>query len=298
MNFQNLKGQLRHNFVLAPTTWFQVGGSADYFYKPHDIKDLANFVTQLNNNKIDYLALGVGSNLLIRDGGFRGAIIKLGRKFNYIVEHTNSIEVGASTLDRNLAEWAAEHKIAKLEFLAGIPGTIGGAIMMNAGCYNSEIKDVLLKFEVITPNGEIKIVNKEESEFSYRSSNLDSRTIITRAWFIKAPGDYKLIKQKIDIITQKRTESQPVRSKTGGSTFRNPDNSNHKAWELIDKVGLRGYSIGEAQISVKHCNFLINKNNAKAAELEQLGNLAKKKVKEKFDIDLKWEIKIIGEVNV
>ena len=297
--------RLRKNADLSKTNWFRVGGPAEYLFKPNDAQDLADFLKVLPR-EIPVTVLGVGSNIIVRDGGIDGVVVKLGRGFaeckvlsaECLEENTqhrapSTIFVGAACLDLNVALFAAEHGIAGLEFLSGIPGTIGGAVKMNAGAYGSDISEFLVNAEIVTREGDIKILSAAELGFSYRHSALPEGAIVTRAVLKGGRGDAATIKVKMDAIAFAREETQPIRSRTGGSTFKNPEGS--KAWELIDKAGCRGLVVGGAQVSEKHCNFLINTGSATAKDLEDLGNEVIARVKERTGVALEWEIKRIGK---
>jgi UDP-N-acetylmuramate dehydrogenase len=239
------------------------------------------------------MVLGVGSNLLVRDGGIRGVVIRLGKGFTDISHNKEELIVGAGALDINVSNYCAENALAGLEFLSGIPGVIGAALAMNAGAYGNEIKDVLIKLEAVDKNGNIVIINKDDCGFKYRSNSLSKDLIFTKAYFKVFPGNKEEIQAKIKQIQQQREDTQPIRSKTSGSSFKNPEGS--RAWELIDKAGCRGLMLGDAIISPKHCNFLINTGNASAKEIENLGELVRKKVLDTSGVSLEWEIRIVGE---
>ena len=299
--------RLRPNADLSKTNWFRVGGCAEWLFKPEDAEDLAHFLRELPPS-VPVIVLGVGSNVIVRDGGIDGVVIKLGRGFaecrvksaeciekeKLITEHPalSTLEVGAGCLDVNVAQFACDHSIAGMEFLCGVPGTIGGAVKMNAGAYGREIKDVLLAAEIVTREGEIKRLSASEINFSYRSSALPEGAIVTRAWLRGSKDDPQAIATRMQDIQRSREETQPIRSRTGGSTFKNPPG--HKAWELIDRAGCRGLTLGGAQVSEKHCNFLINTGSATAADIENLGEEVIRRVREKTGITLEWEIKRIG----
>lgn len=287
-----IRGEYRFNVDLSKTTWFRVGGPADVLFRPEDEEDLAFFLSNCPK-EVPLIVLGVGSNILIRDKGFRGIVIKLGKNFVNINSDQDLIKCGAGALDYNVAHYALKNQIGGLEFLVGIPGTIGGALRMNAGAYGNETANVLVSAKAIDVNGNILTLENKDFGFKYRGSSLDNSIIFTEATLKGFKDSEMNIQSKMDQITQSRESSQPVRSRTGGSTFKNPPS--YKAWELIDKVGLRGYSIGGAQFSELHCNFLINKGNATSQDIEDLGELARKKVFDEFGINLEWEIKIIGE---
>lgn len=292
-NLPNVRGTYRFDYPLAGSVWFGVGGPAEIFFKPADAEDLSDFLKQKPAD-LPVLPIGVGSNLLVRDGGIDGVVIRLGRGFTDTEFYEDGlVYVGAAMLDQNLAKVCQQNGLGGLEFLSGIPGTIGGAVFMNAGAYGKEIKDVLVSVDVILPDGSHTILEAEEIPFTYRRSNLPEGAIVIGAAFQGQPEDPTLIQQRIDHIRQEREISQPVRAKTGGSTFKNPEG--HKAWQLIDEAGGRGLTLGDAQVSEKHCNFLINTSNATARDLEALGEELRTRVKTNSDIDLQWEIQRVGE---
>lgn len=295
MNFKlpEVLGRYTFDADLSKITWFQVGGKAEVLFKPQDVDDLTIFLKGLDN-EIPIFILGVGSNLLVRDGGIEGVVIRLGKGFNDIFLDGEEMEIGSAVLDRNIAEYASNEGISGLEFLASIPGTLGGAIKMNAGCYEREIKDVLLWADVLSRDGVIERKSNQDLNFSYRHSNLKNDEIIIKARLQGQKGCQDDIKKSMQEMLKKREETQPVKSRTGGSTFANPVND-QKAWELIDAVGGRGLSLGGAQFSNLHCNFLINTGNATAKDLETLGETVRTKVFEKFNVHLKWEICRIGK---
>jgi UDP-N-acetylmuramate dehydrogenase len=290
--FSQFASRLRKDADLSKTNWFRVGGPAQYLFKPENTEDLAEFLALLPP-EIPTTIIGVGSNLIVRDGGIEGVVIRLGRAFATSHMDGEHVIAGGAMLDLNVALFACDHGFAGLEFLSGIPGTLGGAVRMNAGAYGSDISQVLVSCEAVLRSGEIKIFTNEEIGFSYRHSQLPESAIITRAVLKTTPGERTEIATRMQEIAQKREDTQPIRSRTGGSTFKNPEG--HKAWELIDRAGLRGFSIGGAQVSDKHCNFLINTGDATAADLENLGNKVIEVVKAKTGITLEWEIKRIGK---
>ena len=293
MQLPKIAGEYRYNYNLSQLTWFKVGGPSEIFFKPLDSNDLANFVAQ-NQQNLTVTLLGAGSNTIIRDGGIDGVVVKLGQNFTSItIVNNNELTVGAGCLNFNLAKFCQMHSIAGFEFLVGIPGTIGGGIVMNAGAYGSEFKDNVVAVEVIDHKGNFLTLTNEEIGFKYRGNCLPKDLIITKVVFKFTLGDKDLITQTMNEINKKRLETQPIKERTGGSTFANPEH--HKAWQLIDEAGMRGYQIGGASMSSLHCNFMINHGNASAHDLETLGDLVKKKVFEKSGIELKWEIKIIGK---
>ena len=287
------KGKIFFNYNLSKLTSFKVGGPAEVFYKPYNEAELSNFLYYLPNH-IPVRVLGNGSNVLIPNDDVKGVVIKLGRNFNYISSDNNKIIVGAATLNCALSNYCLINSIKNLEFLSGIPGSIGGSAVMNAGCFGSEMKDIILELEIITRKGLIKKVNTKSIKFSYRDTELPVSGIITKVVLKKERGDIELIKNKIKYINKKRKLSQPYLAKTAGSSFTNPKTSFYKAWELIDMVGLRGYIIGGAQVSTVHSNFLINLGNATSSDIEVLGELIQNKVYAAKNINLQWEIKKIG----
>jgi UDP-N-acetylmuramate dehydrogenase len=289
-----ITGRYIENADLKKLVWFRVGGPAQVLFKPKDTEDLCHFLQKCPKN-IPITIIGVGSNLLIRDGGIPGVVIKLGRAFSKIHVEGNTIIAGGGALDRTVSLTAAEHKIGGLEFFAGIPGTIGGAVKMNAGCYGTEVKDIFKWCKVVCANGTIKTLTKDTIQFQYRHSDINDSCIILEACFEGAPEKKENILKRINQIMNEREDSQPTRARTGGSTFKNPSGS--KAWELIDGAGCRGHKIGGAIVSMKHCNFLINEGDATAADIENLGNYVKKAVKERHNVDLDWEIKRVGIFN-
>lgn len=287
-----VRGKLREGAQLAKVTWFQVGGPADVMFRPADEADLADFLKGKPDD-MPVTVIGVGSNLLVRDGGIRGVVIRLGRPFTDAVIKDGDLHVGAGALDLNVAQVAQQAGIAGLEFLSGIPGTIGGALRMNAGAYGSEIKDVLISATAIDGKGIKHTVTPDEMGMSYRHCDLPEDWIFTSAILRGTAGDPDEIAKRMDEIQQARAGSQPIKSRTGGSTFANP--VPERAWEVIDAAGCRGLTIGGAQMSEQHCNFMINTGNATALDLEQLGDEVRKRVQEHSGVELRWEIRRIGE---
>lgn len=287
-----VEGEYRFDFNLAPTTWFKVGGKAEVYYKPKDEKDLSYFLQNIDKN-IPINIVGNCSNIIIRDRGIDGVVIKLARGFADIDLQDNEIHVGAGALNSSVAHFAALNGRSGIEFLIGIPGTIGGGIRMNAGAYGTEFKDVLDRFYAMDRSGEIHEYKTKDIDFTYRKCPLPEDLIFLKAVFNTSENKPELIKERMKEINQKRSESQPIKEKTSGSTFANPEGES--AWKLIDSVGLRGHKIGDAIFSEKHCNFMINLGNAKASDLEELGELAIKRVFEEKGIKLRWEIKRIGK---
>ena len=288
------RGKLLLNEALAPFTWLRVGGPADVLFLPEDEDDLAAFLKGLDPS-VPVMAIGVGSNLLVRDGGVEGVVIRLGRGFGGVEPRgENQIYAGAAVLDANLAKAAAQAGIAGLEFFRGVPGAIGGACMMNAGCYGAETKDVLVEAYAITRAGERVTLSNEAMGFSYRRSAAAASggLIFTGALFKGTPDAPEAVLERMEAITARREASQPIREKTGGSTFKNPEG--YSAWKLVDEAGWRGKPFGGAQFSDLHANFLINANNASAADLEGLGEAVRADVLSKLGVSLEWEIKRIG----
>ncbi len=289
------KYKLRQNVDLSKTNWLRVGCCAQYLFKPENTQNLSEFLKELPS-EIPVTVLGVGSNIIVRDGGIDGVVVKLGRAFAECKEAREDccIGFGAATLDINASLFAARIDVADLEFLSGIPGTIGGAVRMNAGAYGRDISQVLVEAEIVERDGTIRCLSNEEIGFSYRRSGIPEDAIVTGALLRGGAGYMGDISAKIEEISRAREETQPIRARTGGSTFKNPEG--YKAWELIDKAGCRGLMVGGAQMSEKHCNFMINTGNSTAADLENLGEEVIKRVFEKTGIMLEWEIKRIGKV--
>jgi UDP-N-acetylmuramate dehydrogenase len=285
------RGRLAEHAPLAPMTWFRVGGPAEYLLRPADVEDLCAFLKELPL-EMPVTVIGAASNLIVRDGGINGVVIKLARGFGDVVVEGDAIIAGAAALDASVAEYAAEAGLTGLEFLSGIPGTIGGAVAMNAGAYGGEIAQVLDWAEIVTRAGELIRVPVQELGLSYRHANLPLDSVVVRARLRGRPGEAALIGAKMAEIKAKREASQPVRARTGGSTFANPQGQ--KAWELIDAAGCRGLTKGRAQVSELHCNFLLNLGEATAAELEGLGEEVRRRVQENSGVALRWEIKRIG----
>ena len=286
-----IEGKILFNYNMGKSTWFRTGGNAKGYCIINKLKDLSTIVKY--RDQIKYYIIGVGSNLLVRDSGFDGLIIKLGRNFNKIKIKKNDLSVGAGVLDLNLAKFASKNSIKDFEFFSGIPGTIGGAIKMNAGCYGSETSDNLKRVLIINQFGKIKFINVEDLKLGYRTSDINDKTIILKADFKFEYASQKEIIFKNNNIKMKRENSQPIKEKTSGSTFKNPPN--HFAAELIEKSGCKGLEYGDAIVSDLHSNFLINKGRASAADIENLGKKIIEKVFNKFNILLDWEIKLVGE---
>ncbi len=286
-----VRGRLTEGARLAGVTWFRVGGPAEVMFKPADLLDLQDFVAGKPAD-VAVTVLGVGSNLLIRDGGIPGVVIRLGRAFAEIRADGMRVHAGAAALDLNVALAARDAGIAGLEFLSGIPGTIGGALRMNAGAYGSEMSAALFRATAIDAGGRLQHLAHDDMGFTYRHCAVPEDWIFVGAEMLGSPDRPAVIHQRIQEIQAARGESQPIRARTGGSTFVNPPH--RRAWELIDEAGCRGLRIGGAQVSEKHCNFLINTGAATAADIEALGEEVRRRVAATSGVDLKWEIKRIG----
>ena len=296
-----VRGKLIENAPLAPYTWLRVGGPAQILYLPADEADLARFLAE-TPEEIPVFVMGVGSNLLVRDGGAPGVVVRLGPSFGKIERLDGGrIRVGAAALDRRVALAAAEAGIAGLEFYSGVPGTIGGALRMNAGCYGSETSDVLVSAVALDRSGRRIVVTPEELGYDYRHSSAPEDWIFTEAVFQGRPNDPEAVTARIVEINARREASQPIREKTGGSTFANPDSpkthpDGRKSWKLIDAAGGRGLTVGGAQMSEMHCNFMINTGAATAADLEALGEEIRRRVHEQSGVMLEWEIRRVGVI--
>ena len=287
-----VRGKMMYRADLAPFTWFRVGGPADVVFLPEDAADLCEFLKNLDPG-IPVLTIGVGSNLLVRDGGIDGVVIRLGRNFADVTPRGEGrIEAGAAALDANVAKVAAQNGIAGLEFYRGVPGTIGGALTMNAGCYGSETKDILIEAYAITRAGERITISNADMGFCYRHSEPEG-VIYTGALFQGTPDDVAAVTERMEAITARREQTQPIREKTGGSTFKNPEGKS--AWQCVDEADWRGKLFGAAKFSELHSNFMINTGDATAAELEGLGEAVRADVMTKLGIDLHWEIKRLGK---
>ena len=285
------RGRLTADAPLGPQTWFATGGPAEVLFRPADVEDLAAFLAALPPD-VPVTVLGVGSNVIVRDGGIRGVVIRLLRGFTGIMVEGHEVVAGAGAPDLNVALTAREHSLAGLEFLSGIPGTIGGAFPTNAGAYGGELAEVLISAQAVDRAGRIFTVTPAELGLSYRHSDAPADWIFTSARLRAAPGDQLAIARRISEIDSVRADSQP-RSRTGGSTFANPPG--HKAWELIDAAGCRGLKVGGAQVSEKHTNFLINTGAATASDIEKLGEEVRRRVFDKSGVQLQWEIRRLGE---
>ncbi|MEM7494240.1 MAG: UDP-N-acetylmuramate dehydrogenase [Pseudomonadota bacterium] len=306
MDFENIdlpevRGKLLRKASLAPYTWFRVGGAADALFLPKDEEDLAAFLKNLAP-EIPVTILGVGSNTIVRDGGIEGVVIRLiGGYWGQIEIDDGQVKARAGALDLSVARAAAKAGVSGLSFLSGIPGSIGGAVRTNAGCYGKELSDVVSAVEGVTRHGERVVRTRDQITFSYRHTDFPSDIVVTRLHLNgETGGDPEILKAEIEAHQSRRAETQPIKDKTGGSTFANPDPPGtpnpRSAWELIDAAGCRGLRVGGAQVSEKHCNFLINQNDATAADIEALGELVRARVIAHSGVDLRWEIRRIGRL--
>ncbi len=286
-----LRGRLLANQSLAELTWFRVGGPAQILFMPEDENDLAYLLSHLPA-EIPVTIVGLGSNLIVRDGGVPGVVVRLGRGFNDITIEGLDLRVGAAVPDVKVARAAQEAGIAGLSFLRGIPGSIGGALRMNGGAYGRETKDAFIEARAVDRTGRVRVFSNDDMGFAYRHSSAPDGCIFTQALFRGERGDPAVIAAEMDKITELREATQPVKTRTGGSTFKNP--AGQKAWKLIDAAGCRGLRFGGAQVSEMHTNFLLNLGTATAADIETLGETVRKRVKESSGVELEWEIKRIG----
>ena len=287
-----LDGAAERGGSLADFIWFRTGGAAEWLVRPKDEADLAQFLSELDQD-VPVTPIGVGSNLIVRDGGVDGVVIRLPKSFAKInIEPGNRVRAGGGAMGITVASAARDAGIAGLEFLRGIPGTTGGAVRMNAGAYGREVKDILIEARLVLRDGTIETWPLEKLGYSYRHSAVPDGAVVVEAVFEGVPGDSQAIGAEMDRIAAEREASQPLRSRTGGSTFKNPPG--HKAWVLVDAAGCRGLTMGGAQVSEKHCNFLLNLGNATSAQIEELGEEVRRRVMEKTNILLEWEIQRIG----
>lgn len=288
-----LRGRLLPNEPLAPLTWFRVGGPAQVLFMPEDEADLAYVLAHLPGD-IPVTVIGLGSNLIVRDGGVPGVVVRLGRGFGEVKIEDTHVRAGAAVPDVRVARAAQEAGLSGLAFLRGIPGAVGGALRMNGGAYGRETKDALIEARGVDRRGHVRVFANGDMHYSYRHCGAPDDIIFTEALFAATPGDPAAIAAEMDKITQSREATQPIKSRTGGSTFKNPPG--RKAWQLIDAAGCRGLKVGDAQMSDMHCNFLINLGAATAADIETLGETVRKRVREISGVELEWEIKRIGVV--
>ncbi|GDX37338.1 UDP-N-acetylenolpyruvoylglucosamine reductase [Candidatus Pelagibacterales bacterium] len=291
---KNLQGELRENFDLSKSNWLGIGGKANFFFKPKDLKDLQIFLRN-NNKHFPIIVIGSGSNLLIRDKGFDGVVIKFGKDFDYKKINNNIINCGPATPKSILAEYAANNNLTGFEFLYCIPGTVAGGVVMNSGCYGSDISKVVLSVTVIDMNGEIKIISNKDINFSYRHSSLTKNQIITN---IEMQGSFLENQKILEImknLKDKKDTEQPQKIKTGGSTFKNPKNSDKKAWQLIKESGCADLRVGRVKLSNLHCNFLENLDKASSEDAENLIEKIKKEVFKKTNVNLELELEVVGK---
>jgi UDP-N-acetylmuramate dehydrogenase len=292
-----VRGKLLADEQLAPFTWFRVGGPADALFLPKDEDDLAEFLAKLDP-LIPVTVLGAASNVIVRDGGIAGVVVRLGPAFGRITTDGLRVTAGAAALDARVSVAAANAGIAGLEFFSGVPGTIGGALRMNAGCYGAETKDVLVEARALNSRGERVVLSNADFHFTYRHTEADEELIFVEAIFAGRADEPAAILERIEALKARRETTQPIREKTGGSTFANPDPpgtpNQRSSWKLVDEAGMRGAKRGGAQVSELHCNFLLNLGDATAADIEGLGEDVRAAVKAKSGVELRWEIKRIG----
>jgi UDP-N-acetylmuramate dehydrogenase len=285
-------GKLTPQAPLAPLVWFKSGGSAEWLFEPKDLADLQNFLRDLDPS-VPVMALGLGSNLIVRDGGVQGVVVRLGKAFAKVnLSGTLTLSCGAGSSGILVSSTARDNGIAGLEFLRSIPGTVGGFVRMNGGAYGGEVKDILVDCDVVLRSGESVTLPVADLGYTYRHSELPEGAIVVAARFRGRPGVPGAIQAEMDRIAASREASQPLRSKTGGSTFKNPEG--HKAWQLVDAAGCRGLTMGGAQVSEKHTNFLLNTGNATSADIEGLGEEVRRRVRESQGVELEWEIQRVG----
>jgi UDP-N-acetylmuramate dehydrogenase len=294
LDANGVKGKLTQNAPLAPLVWFKSGGNAEWLFEPKDVADLQEFLRGLDP-AVPVMALGLGSNLIVRDGGVPGVVVRLGKAFAKVAKIADlTLDCGAGASGILVSSTARDNGIAGLEFLRSIPGTVGGFVRMNGGAYGGEVKDILVDCDVVLRDGTLLTLPVEELHYTYRHSELPEGAIVVGARFKGRPGKAEEIQAEMDRISASREASQPLRSKTGGSTFKNPPG--HKAWELVDQAGCRGLTLGGAQVSEKHCNFLLNLGEASSADIENLGDEVRRRVKELSGVELEWEIQRVGRL--
>jgi UDP-N-acetylmuramate dehydrogenase len=287
-----VRGRLTADAPLAPLVWFKSGGKAEWLFEPADEEDLRDFLHELDPH-VPVMALGLGSNLIVRDGGVPGVVVRLGKAFAKIAQLDEvTLRCGGGASGILVSSTARDHGIAGLEFLRGIPGTVGGFVRMNGGAYGREVSDILVSARLVLRSGEAVEWPLDQLGYTYRHSDVPEGAVVVEATLRGAPGDPAAIGAEMDAIARAREESQPLRSRTGGSTFKNPPG--HKAWALIDAAGCRGLQIGYAQVSEKHCNFLLNLGSASSADIEELGEEVRRRVEAKTHISLEWEIQLVG----
>ncbi|MFM5950327.1 MAG: UDP-N-acetylmuramate dehydrogenase [Novosphingobium sp.] len=286
-------GKLTADAPLAPLVWFKSGGAAQWLFEPKDVADLQAFLRELDP-AVPVMALGLGSNLIVRDGGVPGVVVRLGKAFAKVSKSADlTLDCGAGASGILVSSTARDNGIAGLEFLRSIPGTVGGFVRMNGGAYGGEVKDILVDCDVVLRDGTLRTLPASELHYTYRHSELPDGAIVVGARFKGRPGKAEDIQAEMDRISASREASQPLRSKTGGSTFKNPEG--RKAWQLVDEAGCRGLTLGGAQVSEKHTNFLLNTGNASSADIEALGEEVRRRVKDKSGVELEWEIQRVGK---
>jgi UDP-N-acetylmuramate dehydrogenase len=290
---KNIQGELREDFDLSKSNWLGIGGKAKFFFKPKNLKDLQIFLRN-NNQHLPIIVIGSGSNLLIRDKGFDGVVIKFGKDFDYIKINNDIINCGPATQKSLLAEYAANNNLTGFEFLYCIPGTVAGGVIMNSGCYGSDISKVVLSISAIDMNGEIKIIDNKDINFSYRHSSLTKNQIITNIEMKGSSLEKNKVLEIMKNLKNKKDHEQPQKIKTGGSTFKNPNNSNKKAWQLIKESGCADLKVGGIKLSNLHCNFLENLGKASSEDAENLIENIKKEVFKKTNINLELELEVVG----
>ena len=287
-----VRGRLTADAPLAPLVWFKSGGAAEWLFEPKDLEDLRNFVRNLEP-QVNLMALGLGSNMIVRGGGVPGVVVRLGKAFAQVRKLDDvTLECGGGASGILVSSTARDAGIAGVEFLRSIPGTVGGFVRMNGGAYGGEVKDILIDCDVVLRSGELVTLGNAELHYSYRHSALPEGAIVVAARFRGRSGEPAAIQAEMDRISASREASQPLRSKTGGSTFKNPDG--YRAWELVDRAGCRGLVLGGAQVSEKHTNFLINTGTASSADIEALGDEVRRRVKADSGVELEWEIQRVG----
>jgi UDP-N-acetylmuramate dehydrogenase len=296
-NLPSVRGKLTQDAPLAKLVWFKSGGAADWLFEPADLEDLQSFLRALDASA-PVMPLGLGSNLIVRDGGVPGVVVRLGKAFSGVkVLEGNRLECGGGASGILVSSTARDAGIAGLEFLRGIPGTVGGFVKMNGGAYGREVSSILIDCDVVMPDGELKTLRASELNYTYRHSDLPDGAMVVAARFEGTPGDPAAIGAEMDRIAAAREASQPLRTKTGGSTFKNPPEHlarGRKAWELVDAAGCRGLMMGGAQVSEKHTNFLINTGDATSSDIEGLGEEVRRRVRENSGVELEWEIQRVG----
>ncbi|MFT4056952.1 MAG: UDP-N-acetylmuramate dehydrogenase [Novosphingobium sp.] len=288
-----VRGKLTANAPLAPLVWFKAGGHAQWLFEPKDLADLQDFLRALDP-AVPLMALGLGSNMIVRDGGVPGVVIRLGKAFAKVTRLNDvTLDCGGGASGILVSSTARDAGIAGVEFLRSIPGTVGGFVRMNGGAYGGEVKDILIDCDVVLRSGELVTLGNADLGYTYRHSELPEGAVVVSARFRGRPGEPAAIQAEMDRISAAREASQPLRSKTGGSTFKNPEG--HAAWKLVDEAGCRGLSLGGAQVSEKHTNFLLNTGEATSEDIENLGDEVRRRVKDQSGVDLEWEIQRVGK---